>query len=135
MNVRQIGAAILAVVILFVAAANFGRLQARINAPSVGEMFLYALIPSALGLGVLYLSFHLATPVAGQAARPGRGPTAETNPPADRPDVNRLRIWSILDELSEALRSDNEGSEAMYVARERYHRIQFAPTDDEPPKK
>jgi hypothetical protein len=50
----------------------------------------------------------------------------EFDVPSDRA-AKRSRVWSIIDELSDALRDDQEGAEALFVVRERFHRLQFSP--------
>jgi hypothetical protein len=82
-----------------------------------------------------------AAPESGASPVPAKplpdvGPTVVAiDPPksteAEDAKASRANIWSIIDELSDALRDDTAGSDALHTVRERYHSIQFAPTDPE----
>lgn len=150
-------ASLLAVLVFVVmAAVNCCRLQARPEAPSIGEMGMYVGLPVVLSLAaiafVVFLCTRLKvdppmTPPAGPASPPAtirpvspyRFPTDDLvlHEPPDAPteavdkEAHRSRIWSIIDELSDAMLDDEAGSEALFVVRERFHRLQFAPVEPE----
>ena len=134
---------VFACVLFVISASNFWRLQSRTIAPSVGELCGYVGVTIVLGLvslagGVVCVSRAIDhdnyakqsnhRPTNFQELKPN-APPRNTPLPSDDCQATRSRTWAILDELSESLRSDEEASEALYVVRERYHRIQFGPID------
>jgi hypothetical protein len=134
---------VFACVLFVVSAANFWSLESRTIAPSVGELGGYVGVPIVLGLvamagGVVCISRAIdheewlktlsRMPKSYEDPKPNVAPRINPVTPNDR-QATRSRTWAILDELSESLRSDDEASEALYVVRERYHRIQFGPVD------
>jgi len=136
-KVCGIVSSVFACVLFVVSASNFWRLQSRTIAPSVGELSGYVGVSLLLGLvalagGVVCVSraiYH-----ENYVQQTNRPPTNFQESKPNAPPINsndrqatRSRTWAILDELSESLRADDEASEALYVVRERYHRIQFGP--------
>ena len=132
---------------LVLATANFARLESRTVAPSLGELAGYVGVPSFVGIAALIgLGVYFVPMINGNDRRPPSSPPTlypSVNPTpftpsesdrldpyrtADNPDPSnaaRLHVWNIIDELSDALRADDEASEALFVVRERYHRLQF----------
>ena len=134
---------VFACVLFLVSAANFWRLQARTIAPSLYELGGFVGVPIvvalvALAAGVVCVSRAIDYekwqktmsnwPKSYEDPKPNVPPKTNPLTQSDR-QANRSRTWAILDELSESLRSDDEASKALYVVRERYHRIQFGPID------
>ena len=135
---------------LVLSAVNFARLEAKPDAPSLGQLAGFVGIPLVLALvalAVLAVALILYVMQA-KATPPGRRPDPGTEPgglvalihPKDpqpgevakrtEPDEpDRSRVWAIMDELAAALRDDPDGCEAMFVVRERYHRLQFSPAE------
>lgn len=135
--------AVFACVLFSVSLGNFLQLQSRTIAPSLGELSGFVAVPIVVGVvalvvGVVCVSRAIdhekwvktmsSMPKSYEDPKPNVPPRTNPLTSNDR-QANRSRTWAILDELSESLRSDEEASEALYVVRERYHRIQFGPVD------
>jgi hypothetical protein len=140
-----------AVVLLILATLNYARLESHTDAPSVGQLAAYVGLPVlafvAIVAGVSWYVTAIVKPFnppEGPSSANAFVPVVKPSPTlselnihdpdrtdsipddtASKSNSRRLYIWRILDELSDALRDDDEGSEALFVVRERYHRIQF----------
>lgn len=113
-------AAIVALIGMALAGVNHGRLQARETAPTLTETAAYTGAPGLLGLAAAsFAGVRAARSGVSEKFRPKTDPTAHEH------------VWAMLDELAEALREDLDGREAIFTARQRYHRLQFG--DDSPP--
>ena len=149
-----IASAILILVVSFTAAAvNVFRLQSRAEAPGLGDYAFYAGVPAFVAIAAVS-AMVITLVIDAQAANskpdappPGSNPPALVDVPKPTPqrpplvdrqlppppvpetrETKRTRIWLIIDELSDALRDDADGSEALFIVRERFHKLQFAPT-------
>ncbi|WP_010586401.1 hypothetical protein [Schlesneria paludicola] len=151
-RVVQIVVGALASVLLLVGAfANFARLQSRSEAPGLVDYLLYVASFGLLGLAALAVVIVVAVVavLSNRAAHPSgdhspdlTGLHAKKEPESDvfrnqlneefkealAVDAKRTRIWKIIDELSDALRDDDAGSDALFIVRERFHKLQFGPT-------
>jgi len=146
--------AMLSFVCLIAASINYSRLEFRTYAPSAIEVVAYVVLPVIVGLTSFALAGYfvskLITPEGPGPSGPAAGalPVRAVEEGTVLRDVHvtyealkpeRSRIWSIIDELAEALRDDVEGSEAVFVVRERFHRAQFpvveSNDEQEAPKK
>ena len=137
-----LGLAFLAAVM---AAMNFSRLQYRPDPPMMPDYFMYVFAPGLVGLilfaaACFFLYLQVKRPV--QNEPPSSPSPLPTMPPSvadipSHPVPDRAHIWAMIDELSEAMVEDDEGSEALHTVRDRFHRIQFAPpqkVETVPPK-
>lgn len=145
---------------MLIAGANFARLESRTDAPGVSELAGYVCVPGLIAVVSMIVvafvviplvkrgdaSWHSPPPPPAPPAvapvpvvPPSTGPTADVfllHSAADPEAVatKRAHVWQLLDELSEEMRDDNEGSEALFTLRERFHRLQFAPEHEPEPE-
>ncbi|WP_010584434.1 hypothetical protein [Schlesneria paludicola] len=151
--VQIVVGALLSAIFLVCAIVNFSRLQSRSDAPGMVDYLLYVGVPLITALAFAAADVVLAA-VALLRDRTRLSSPDMTRLPSvndvevdlsrkqlseqlkmneqlkqvESVDARRTRIWKIIDELSDALRDDDAGSDALFIVRERFHKLQFAPT-------
>jgi hypothetical protein len=145
-------ASLVGIVCLVLATANFTRLESRTIAPSIGELSGYVGVPSLVGIASLvvfavyffpFINGNEAGPSTPSPSLPpsvnppssfhAKSDTHDTDRTVDQTNADRLHVWNIIDELSDSLREDDDASEALFVVRERYHRLQFGRPEEPAP--